>query len=143
MRAGLSQRALASMIHVHPTLIGKVETAQRFLHPELIARCDDILDADGSLARLHGLVTTERTAPTPPAILATDPAALLAYLVTATATLFRTCWASTSSSPDERGAHGSNAISTRCRYETCVAASAAEFGQSTNGHTSVRMSRAV
>lgn len=87
MRAGLSQRALADLIHVHPTMIGKVETAQRFLDPALAARCDDILNTDGALTRLHGLVTTERATPAPPPVVISDPAEVLAHLVTAAATL--------------------------------------------------------
>lgn len=85
MRSGLSQRALADLIHVHPTMIGKVETARRILTRDLAARCDGILDADGLLTRLHGLVTSERASllswPTPvgdPADLATILAQLVA-----------------------------------------------------------------
>ncbi|MGI5180176.1 helix-turn-helix domain-containing protein [Dactylosporangium sp. CA-152071] len=52
---GYSLARLGSEVHVSGDLLGKIEKAQRRPADDLIARCDDVLDAGGALRRLHGL----------------------------------------------------------------------------------------
>ena len=52
---GYSLARLGGEVHVSGDLLGKIEKAQRGPADDLIARCDDVLDAGGALRRLHGL----------------------------------------------------------------------------------------
>ena len=60
--AGLSQADLARMVLAAPSLVNKVELAQRFPSAELTVRCDRALDAREVLIRLHGFAVAERAA---------------------------------------------------------------------------------
>jgi hypothetical protein len=61
-RRGLSQAALGGLALHSGAEIGKVEKAERWPSADLAARCDDVLDTGGVLARLVPLVAAERTA---------------------------------------------------------------------------------
>jgi hypothetical protein len=63
--ARLSARQLAPQVLASPGLLDKVERAQRFPSVDLAVRCDQVLDAEGALIRLHGLVMAERAAVQP------------------------------------------------------------------------------
>src|SRR5438067_6268111 len=59
-RRGLSQAALARLVHVSPDLIAKVEKADRRPAHELTETCDRILAANGALAGLWTQMERER-----------------------------------------------------------------------------------
>ncbi|MGF1646066.1 MAG: helix-turn-helix domain-containing protein [Kineosporiaceae bacterium] len=59
-RAGVSQTALGTAVHVSRDTIAKVEKAQRWPPPGLAARCDAILQTGGVLERLTPLVDQHR-----------------------------------------------------------------------------------
>ena len=56
---GLSQAELGRLTHHSGHTIGKVEKAQRSSSETLARRCDDVLQADGALIQLWGLVAAE------------------------------------------------------------------------------------
>jgi transcriptional regulator with XRE-family HTH domain len=53
---GISQARLAKLAYCTPSLLCKIESAQRVPSEELAQRCDDVLDTGGHLARLWPLV---------------------------------------------------------------------------------------
>lgn len=65
-RAGLSQAALARLVHVHPDLIAKVEKAVRRPSHALAANCDAALGAGGSLMGLWLSAAAEARRPRAP-----------------------------------------------------------------------------
>jgi len=70
-RAGLSQAALARLVHVHPDLIAKVEKAVRRPSRDLAADCDAVLGAGGSLVAWWALAAADAKrphAPLPPPV---------------------------------------------------------------------------
>ena len=70
-RAGLSQAALARLVHVHPDLIAKVEKAVRRPSRDLAADCDAALGAGGSLLGLWAPAAADAKrphAPLPPPV---------------------------------------------------------------------------
>lgn len=70
-RAGLSQAALARLVHVHPDLIAKVEKAVRRPSRDLAADCDAALGAGGSLLGLWAPAAADPRrphAPLPPPV---------------------------------------------------------------------------
>ena len=82
LRAGLSQRQLAPLVLTAPTMIGKIEMAQRYPTLDFAERCDGALGCDGALVRLHDLVSSERAvAVAESARPSTDPADLLMRLL--------------------------------------------------------------
>jgi tRNA (Thr-GGU) A37 N-methylase/DNA-binding XRE family transcriptional regulator len=60
-RRGLSQAALARLVHVHPDLIAKVEKAVRRPTRELAVGCDAQLRAGGALLGLWLIAAAERS----------------------------------------------------------------------------------
>ncbi|MBV9023231.1 MAG: helix-turn-helix domain-containing protein [Streptomycetaceae bacterium] len=54
--AGISQARLAKLAYCTPSLLCKIESAQRVPSEELAQRCDAVLDTGGHLARLWPLV---------------------------------------------------------------------------------------
>ncbi|WP_213451186.1 helix-turn-helix domain-containing protein [Rhizomonospora bruguierae] len=52
---GYSLARLGHTIHASGALLGKIEKAQRWPTKDLIARCDDALEAAGTLTRLYDL----------------------------------------------------------------------------------------
>lgn len=60
---GYSLARLGSIVHVSGDLLGKIEKAQRRPTVDLIERCDQALNASGTLRRLHDL--TLRAYPEP------------------------------------------------------------------------------
>lgn len=68
---GYSLARLGGEVHVSGALLGKIEKAQRRPAGDLLARCDDVLDAGGALERLydlacHGLCESAGEAGAPP-----------------------------------------------------------------------------
>src|SRR2546421_11506177 len=59
-RRGLSQAAVARLVHVSPDLIAKVEKADRRPAQELTETCDRVLGANGALAGLWPEIERER-----------------------------------------------------------------------------------
>ncbi len=60
LAAGLSQRQLARKVITDVSMVNKVELAHRVASADLAKRCDEVLDAEGALIRLHQLVLAER-----------------------------------------------------------------------------------
>jgi transcriptional regulator with XRE-family HTH domain len=60
IEAGLSISGLAGKVFVSPTMLGKVEAADRFPSLDLTTGCDAVLDAGGALIRLHAFAAAER-----------------------------------------------------------------------------------
>lgn len=67
LAAGLSQRQLAQKVITAESMVNKVELARRVASVDLAMRCDEVLDADGALIRLHRLVLAERARDEEPA----------------------------------------------------------------------------
>jgi tRNA (Thr-GGU) A37 N-methylase/DNA-binding XRE family transcriptional regulator len=65
-RAGLSQAALARIVHVHPDLIAKVEKAVRRPSHALAADCDAALGAGGALVGSWALAAADGQRPNAP-----------------------------------------------------------------------------
>ncbi|MER7004120.1 helix-turn-helix transcriptional regulator [Dactylosporangium sp. NPDC000555] len=55
---GYSLARLGSAVHISGALLGKVEKAQRWPSKDLVERCDETLNAAGTLTRLYGLACT-------------------------------------------------------------------------------------
>ncbi|GIJ12611.1 multiprotein-bridging factor 1 family protein [Micromonospora andamanensis] len=53
---GLSLARLATLVHVSPDLLGKIEKAERTASLDVMSRCDQALETGGALVRLRRFV---------------------------------------------------------------------------------------
>lgn len=60
--AGLTQEELGQKVAYSRGQIGMVETGQRFMKPEIVRQCDEILDTDGLLVRIWRAASHDRSA---------------------------------------------------------------------------------